>query len=278
MASSSPIVCSNCGKENHLQRECKDPLTSYGVICYKDFGLENNSDIRIIMIRRKDTIGYVEFLRGKFNVDNDDYIIQLMNLMTNEEKGKLLAVFDFDKLRNMLGMARKSYMYKNEYESAKTKFNTLKAKKVENNSKLEYLLRKSNVSWNETEWGIPKGRKHQKESNINCAVREFLEETGLQYNDISLLVNVKPLEEIYTSINNVRYKHVYYIAKFIGEDSKLTFNPSDKNQMKEISHIKWFNNINGISCIRPYYEKKKDVIDKGFKLIDLINNNCYLMV
>ena len=43
-------------------------------------------------------------------------------------------------------------------------------------------------------------------------MREFLEDTGLQYNDISLLVNVKPLEEIYTSINNVRYKHVYYIA------------------------------------------------------------------
>ena len=275
MASSSPIICSNCGKENHLQRECKDPLTSYGVICFKDFGGKNNNDMRIIMIRRKDTIGYVEFLRGKFNVDNDDYIIKLMNLMTKEEKGKLLAVFDFDKLRNMLGMAKKSYMYKNEYESAKMKFNTLKTKQVNNTSKLEYLLKKSNISWDETEWGIPKGRKHQKESNINCAVREFLEETGLQSNDISLLVNIKPLEEIYTSINNVKYKHVYYIAKFIGEDSKLKFDPSDKNQMKEISNIKWFNLSVGISCIRPYYEKKKEIITKGFNLINLINDNCF---
>jgi 8-oxo-dGTP pyrophosphatase MutT (NUDIX family) len=274
MASSSPIVCSNCGKENHLQRECKDPLTSYGVICYKDFGSDGHSDKRIIMIRRKDTIGYVEFLRGKFNVDNDEYIIKLMNLMTNNEKGKLIAVFDFDKLRNMLGMAKKSYLYKNEYESAKMKFNTLKNKKVDNISKLEYLLKKSNVSWTETEWGIPKGRKHQKESNINCAVREFLEETGLHSDDISLLVNVKPLEEIYISINNVKYKHVYYIAKFIGEDSKLTFNPTDKNQMKEISNIKWFNLEKSVSCIRPYYEKKKEVITKGFQLIELINKNC----
>ena len=274
MASSSPIVCSNCGKENHLQRECKDPLTSYGVICYKDFGSDGHSDKRIIMIRRKDTIGYVEFLRGKFNVDNDEYIIKLMNLMTNNEKGKLIAVFDFDKLRNMLGMAKKSYLYKNEYESAKMKFNTLKNKKVDKISKLEYLLKKSNVSWTETEWGIPKGRKHQKESNINCAVREFLEETGLHSDDISLLVNVKPLEEIYISINNVKYKHVYYIAKFIGEDSKLTFNPTDKNQMKEISNIKWFNLEKSVSCIRPYYEKKKEVITKGFQLIELINKNC----
>ena len=277
MDSSSPIICSNCGKENHLQRECKDPLTSYGVICYKEFGDNNNTDKRIIMIRRKDTIGYVEFLRGKFKVDNDDYIIKLMNLMTKEEKGKILAVFNFEKLRNMLGMTKKSYMYKNEYESAKCKFNTLKNKKIENHSKLEYLLKKSNVNWNETEWGIPKGRKHQKESNINCAVREFLEETGLYSTDISLLVNVKPLEELYTSINNVKYKHVYYIAKFVGEDSKLTFNPSDKNQMKEISNIKWFDCNSAISCIRPYYDKKKEVINKGFKLIELIKTNCNFM-
>ena len=33
----SVIVCSNCGKENHLQRECREPLTSYGLICYNDF-------------------------------------------------------------------------------------------------------------------------------------------------------------------------------------------------------------------------------------------------
>ncbi len=31
------IICSNCGKENHVQRECRDPLTSYGLICYYDF-------------------------------------------------------------------------------------------------------------------------------------------------------------------------------------------------------------------------------------------------
>ena len=33
--------------------------------------------------------------------------------------------------------------------------------------------------FNEPEWGIPKGRRKNKESNFDCANREFCEETGL---------------------------------------------------------------------------------------------------
>ena len=87
----SSIICSNCGKENHLQRECREPLTSYGLICYNDFvskTKKNNyiSNYKIVMIRRKDTIGYVEFLRGKFNIEKEDYIIKLFDMMTKCER------------------------------------------------------------------------------------------------------------------------------------------------------------------------------------------------
>ena len=126
----SVLVCSNCGKDNHLQRECREPLTSYGLICYNDFPLlinKNNyiSNYKIVMIRRKDTIGYVEFLRGKYNIHKYDYIIKLFDMMTKLEKDRILEIRDFDKLRTHLGMTKKNYIYKNEYDSAKIKFNTL---------------------------------------------------------------------------------------------------------------------------------------------------------
>ena len=277
------LVCSNCGKENHLQRECREPLTSYGLICYNDFNKINTSNYKIVMIRRKDTIGYVEFLRGKYNIQKEEYIIKLFNMMTKNEKERILKVCDFDKLRNHLGMTKKNYIYKNEYDTAKIKFNLLinntvlendKKKKI---TKLEYLIKKSKNIWKETEWGLPKGRKHQKETTINCAVREFLEETGIPKNDISVLVNIKPLEEIYTSFNNVKYRHIYYFAKFLNENTTLTFNQNNKNQVNEISAIEWFNDEDAHKCLRPYYNEKKEIINKTFKILNQINNDCKII-
>jgi 8-oxo-dGTP pyrophosphatase MutT (NUDIX family) len=291
----STIICSNCGKDNHLQRECREPLTSYGLICYNDFSSQFNydrnlTDFKIVMIRRKDTIGYVEFLRGKFNIQKEYYIIKLFDMMTKEEKDRILRIKDFDKLRNHLGMTKKNYIYKNEYDSAKIKFNflikniiTLDKNKVQNvNNKkkitfLEYLINKSKNTWDNTEWGIPKGRKHQKETNINCAVREFLEETGISKNDISVLINIKPLEEVYTSFNNVKYRHIYFFAKFLNKDTTLTFNQNNKNQVNEISAIEWFNNKEGIECLRPYYNEKKEIINKTFNILNQINNDCEIV-
>ncbi len=283
---SSPIICANCGKENHYQRECKDPLTSYGLICYHRFIDDaNKAKYKIIMIRRKDTIGYVEFLRGKYGVNDDDYIVKLINMMTNEEKTRIKEVMDFDKLRDILGMTRKNNLYKNEYESARMKFNILKNKIIEyecdnvkvKKRKLIFLINKSTSNWNETEWGLPKGRKHQKESNINCAIREFLEETGVNKDCINILMNVKPIVELYTSINDVSYRHIYYFAEYFEDKTDVFMNPNNKNQFIEISDINWFNKEDAIDLIRGYYPEKKNAIKKGFEIINSINEYCSII-
>jgi 8-oxo-dGTP pyrophosphatase MutT (NUDIX family) len=288
----SVIVCSNCGKDNHLQRECREPLTSYGLICYNDFQSQSkeknySSNYKIVMIRRKDTIGYVEFLRGKFNIQKEDYIIKLFDMMTKCEKERILQLYDFDKLRNHLGMTKKNYIYKNEYDTAKIKFNwlinnTIIEKNEENKknikiTRLEYLIKQSKNIWKDTEWGLPKGRRHQKETSINCAVREFLEETGIPKTDIAVLVNIKPLEELYTSFNNVRYRHIYYFARFLNDNTTLTFNQNNKNQVNEISAIEWFNNKEASDLLRPYYTKKKEIINKTFKILNQINDDCKIV-
>ena len=85
-----PTHCSNCNKLGHYFRECKEPVTSYGIIAYRvrqpETALEpavlNNvgnpdtlngldgKQIEFLLIQRKDTLGYVEFMRGKYNIGN----------------------------------------------------------------------------------------------------------------------------------------------------------------------------------------------------------------
>jgi len=76
-------------------------------------------------------------------------------------------------------------------------------------------------NYTEQEWGFPKGRKKIKESDIDCAIREFCEETQLYKDDIQIDSKIIPFQEIFFGTNNILYKHVYYIAKIVKEDAKI---------------------------------------------------------
>ena len=208
------LFCGNCGKEGHLYRECNKPITSYGIICFRKVSYPSSKTElhpEIILIQRKFTIGYMEFIRGKYDVSNYDYILKVFELMTIKEKNQIKMLRDYDKLRQLLGTDRDTPSYKREYQDGKQKFEILIA-----NNKLDELLDKSlknSSNWIEPEWGLPKGRRFNEESDINCAIREFVEETGVR--NIKVFDNIVPLEELYVSINGVNYRHIYYLAEYV---------------------------------------------------------------
>ena len=70
--------CTNCGKIGHLYHSCKKPITSLGVICFR----KNKNRFEYLMICRKDSLGYVDFLRGKYPIHYKFYIQNLINEMT----------------------------------------------------------------------------------------------------------------------------------------------------------------------------------------------------
>ena len=43
-------------------------------------------DYEIIMVQRKFTIGYIEFLRGKYQTSNFKYLNKIISLMVENEK------------------------------------------------------------------------------------------------------------------------------------------------------------------------------------------------
>ena len=58
------------------------------------------------MICRKDSLGYIDFLRGKYPLYNKDYILTLINEMTNKEKRNLLITEFSEFMASIMGRFR----------------------------------------------------------------------------------------------------------------------------------------------------------------------------
>ena len=248
---------------------------------------------KVVLVQRRNTIGFIEFMRGKYEVDNHEYIIKLFNMLSFDEKRILREYEAFDAIRKIIGLGREN-IYKREYDDSKAKFEALR--NHEDGNMIFKLLDRSITRWNSPEWGVPKGRRKVwmphgfgangangsssvgnggcGEIDIDCAVREFVEETGIKYKNLVVYRNVKPLEELYKGINGVLYKHVYYLAmvKDTEEAQANVENVERGGQYNfEVSNVKCFGLSECHRIIRPYYVSKLNVIKKGFQLINCIN-------
>ena len=63
-------ICNNCGKGGHAFHQCKNPITSMGIITFR----QGEHGLEYLLICRKDSLGYVDFLRGRYELDNKEYI------------------------------------------------------------------------------------------------------------------------------------------------------------------------------------------------------------
>ena len=75
-------VCNNCGKQGHLFHQCKLPITSYGIILFRS----TSNGLQYLMIRRKDSFGYIDFIRGKYVQNNLEHLKSIFNEMSVVEK------------------------------------------------------------------------------------------------------------------------------------------------------------------------------------------------
>jgi 8-oxo-dGTP pyrophosphatase MutT (NUDIX family) len=229
------------------------------------------------MVQRKDSLSYVEFIRGKYTVDQKNYLMKLVSNMTPIER-EALATLPFDQLWKKLWQAEDCKGFIREYNEAKSKFDMLKkgyTMRTETNDvyyfDIDYILGNTPCNLKEAEWGFPKGRRNINEHDFTCAVREFKEETGIHPRNIRVINNLKPFEEIFSGTNKVRYKHIYYIALCNGVDPTghgqghgQLYNPSNKMQSREIKDVKWFNYEDVQNRISPHNVERKEL----FKRVD----------
>lgn len=227
---------------------------SIGIVAYRN----SSRGREYLMIRRKDTLGFVDFMRGKYSLNDREHIQSLIDEMSIEEKRRLVEV-EFDDLWHELWGGKIGVKYRNEECVSRDKNRTLKEGVYTHDSKytLSDLIEGSRSSWMEPEWGFPKGRRNYLEKDLDCAIREFVEETGYSQNDLDLLFNVSPFEEIFTGSNYKSYKHRYYVAHHIGDPSVVP-----QHQMSEVGKLEWRTYQECIECIRDYNIEKLDVLHR----------------
>ena len=266
-------VCNNCGEHGHLFHQCKLPIVSYGIIAF--------CGDQVLMIRRKDSFGYIEIIRGKYDIHNPEYMQTLVNEMSVQEKQRLLTCpfsVQWRQLWNMTAEQGKSSKLADEYNSL-NKFNTifeghlpqtttpLNVRQVQVPPAVpvswKTMISNSTTQWDETEWEFPKGRRVRYESEIRCAVREFAEETGYATTDINVISNLRPLHELVIGSNGRTYKNTFYLA-VMTKTTHTDITPVP--QASEVSDMKWMTEEQSLAAIRDYYTDKKQVLSKAFHI------------
>jgi 8-oxo-dGTP pyrophosphatase MutT (NUDIX family) len=224
--------CINCGKAGHVFRDCKEPVMSYGIIAIKHV----DSVPYYLMIRRRDSLSYVEFMRGKYSLSEPVYIQKLINGMTCDEQTRLISQ-TFDSLWSALWNNQNTRQYRNEYNSAKRIFDLFRNTGDLHGKLLIRYIDESSKEWADPEWGFPKGRRMPHESTEACALREFKEETGCDPAMVLLIPDKTYIEE-YIGTNGIKYRQTYFIGRS-NSDAKAEFQPHNRVMNREVGAIAW---------------------------------------
>ena len=254
-------TCRNCGEVGHLYRVCPKPIMSFGIICFRI----NNNNLEYLMIQRKDSLSFMEFIRGKYQLNNIEYIQRLMSNMTCYER-ELLVIEQFETLWNKVWYQPAIPKQTQEFLEARDKFNELKNGFTFNYQHINMmnLLKSMDSKYIEPEWGFPKGRRRLKEKDMDCAVREFNEETGFHRSEVCILDHFGPYEEIFYGTNDIQYRHVYYIANITTDAFRIIMiDPNNPLQAREVSQVKWFTADEVLKRIREHNIERKELFIKA---------------
>jgi len=263
-----------------MYKDCKKPILSCGNLVFRT----DLDEPKILMIQRKDSLCYIEFLRGKYDIYNLDYIQLLIDKCSKDEKQRILNS-PYDILWKDLWLIDDKELSKHkdnsDYKRGYDKFNKLSNGFLFNKTNefinLNYFTERSTKNYETTEWEFPKGRRNNNnESNLDCAKREDNEETNYEQSDYKLITNISPFTEEFIGENKVRYKYIYYIGYLTNLDKEVIIDPENKDQYTELRDIKWLSKKESLSIIRNYHHTRRDVIHKIFNLIDKIGKDYNL--
>ena len=228
---------------------------SYGVILIKI----DNDDKKILMINRKNSLCYIDFMRGKYKMNNLDYINKLISRMSIDEINNIKTK-NFDYLwRTLWNIPEKNnYKTKKEYIISYNKFTKIKPF-------INY-----DIGFSDSEWEIPKGKKKKNETNKEAACRELEEETNIKSDDYEIVENIVPLIEKFKGEDNNNYTNIYYFG-ICNNDSNIFFNKDNQDQINEIKDLGFLSKEDAIKKIRDYSFSKKQIILDTFEFINNTN-------
>ena len=284
-------LCSNCGMSGHIFRQCVEPVSSYGVLVFRWVGRspiwtptselcrDNRSPNglvniipEVLMIQRKDSLGFMDIMRGKYKLNEPEYIKKQLRGMTLKERNRLLNDSFEDIWHDLWGSdMESSQRYAHDRIQSKQKFTELRAG-IETSKGETYtladLLRQEPNFYETPEWGFPKGRRDPYETDIQCAFRELEEETGISEDELWKVTNVAPFIEQFYGSNDIHYRHSYYISQYIGGRS-ISFDALNSEMTREIGNLAWKPMDEALILLRPENIEKRGIL---IQLANLLRN------
>ena len=201
---------------------------SYGIACCRF----NGTRPEILLICKRNTYAYIQFVQGKYDATRDESIIHLMNGMTVDEKHDLNSL-RFEQIWYRIWLDKRSVM--SSYHPARFKFET--TFKSDGGLRMKNLLARSLTG--HRLWEIPKGKRDDRsEPEICTAVREFQEETGVKKHQYRVHIDARRTYEY--DAEGATYVNVYFPA-FLTTDDIPRPQFGRRHQVDEICDIRWMN-------------------------------------
>jgi 8-oxo-dGTP pyrophosphatase MutT (NUDIX family) len=281
----SSITCANCSQTGHTSRHCSKPITSYGIILFRCNPTWNQAailhgdkksltgfecedlNLQYLLIQRKDSLGFIELIRGKYKMGDVEYIKHNIAGMTQAERTKILSL-SYDELwEELWGPAKEGYQaYRNEKEQGRQKLEALRI----GTPSLEQLILEAGTAFATPEWGFPKGRKNTHENEYTCALRETWEETNILESQITIVQNMDLVSETFTGSNGIQYCHKYYIGYTthgVGEESIQSAAKTNEHIQREVGDIRWCSLDEAVDLIRKENPEKRDLLLRIDKIL-----------
>lgn len=173
---------------------------------------------KCLVVQRRDSFGYLELLRGKYNPHDVEYLKILVNDMTAHERRRVLTdVFD-DMWRDICNRPPSPF--------AREKFVLAKPR-------LKHIIDESANAKRDNGYEFPKGRRSDfLESDLQAARREFEEETCMSR--YAIRVVPKPIVDEYVSYDGVRYRNTFYVATLLHTHVKCRVDPRFAHEIRKV--------------------------------------------
>ena len=240
---------------------------SLGIIIF------NKSLNKVLMIQKKCSYSYMEFLYGKYDKNNQQTLLEKFNKMTVQEK-LIISSFEFE------WMWYYAFMTKEKNDNYCKAFGKFYKNFITNPRLLKTILSNSHRNGSLL-WEPPKGRKNKNESSLSCAIREVYEETKHHHKNYQIIPGKKIKKQFI--VDSVRYIIIYYIGTMLLPES-INHDMNSGLLSSEVSDVKWIsiNKLDDyyiINDIKQLIKKTNEEVKreyKGVKYHKMINKKSTL--